>query len=947
MIRSMMMLGNILLFCAAWTGVSFADEMNGPRGLLDLPKTPTATRNSEGDVIRTRDGRFLMAYTLYTGAEDTRYGSVDDAAAADIAVRWSTDGGESWSAPTVAVKRPPDCQNVMSVSLLRLRNGTIAMFYCRKKSGRDCRPAMRVSTDEGRTWGAETMCVADADVGYYVLNNARARQLKSGRLALPLGLHRVRTGRNGEDDWESAAELMCALSDDDGRTWRLSKGRRYVRDAQGKTVVTQEPGLVELKDGRLMMWARTDRRSQWRLFSRDGGETWSGDGPMPGVVSADLAPATIERLDNGDLVMTWNDHSGARAQREYAGFRAPMTIAVSRDEGETWIHKKDLYRAEKGLWTCYYSVRQFGDRLWILHCWRDSLSTSRLTEVPLAWLYRDPPRDFAAWPFVTMRQMSGTCLREPEKIREMARINARHPGSADEFWLGSSGYLKWAVRDARAVALDGLSFCCERCGVGAGFQQGVTLGHDFTAGKPDPDACWFPEDAYQVDVDGTRTAFYCPRSPDVLKVEEEYARQYVQRARLRSYWLDDDLRTGFCKFRAEGCWCDRCVAALNAKAGTKMTREEWVKRLSSDAETDPLRAVWSEAKGESLALFAAAARRGAKKADPAVRMGYQAISSDSIHCGADFRPILAALSDGFREPVGIRAGHGCWDERDMRDALPRKLLGVAREAERCRRYPGWKGTVTYEEENYPHALLQKTPETTVREAALGLAAGCDAVSLYWYSTAHPEPLTHYEELAELTAAWRPYLERLAAISKRTHLGGIARAADPNLMTGRKNTIPYLLGNDGGLSRRQSSDAALAGMGVPVTVAEAGCAVVYEPDEMRIAPGASLETGLSAALDRLDRKPNGPICVRTDKVRRLLVYPRVDEAGRTVAVTFANVGLGVAKAVPVRVRRPLSGRAVVARPAEKDAALACRAGEGDEVRFVLPDLPAWGILTVFF
>ncbi len=39
----------------------------GPRSLLDIPKTPTATRNSEGDVIATRDGRLLMAYTLYTG----------------------------------------------------------------------------------------------------------------------------------------------------------------------------------------------------------------------------------------------------------------------------------------------------------------------------------------------------------------------------------------------------------------------------------------------------------------------------------------------------------------------------------------------------------------------------------------------------------------------------------------------------------------------------------------------------------------------------------------------------------------------------------------------------------------------------------------------------------------------------------------------------------------
>jgi len=42
----------------------------------------------------------------------------------------------------------------MSVSLLRLQNGEIALFYLLKNSEQDCRPVMRLSRDEGTTWSA-------------------------------------------------------------------------------------------------------------------------------------------------------------------------------------------------------------------------------------------------------------------------------------------------------------------------------------------------------------------------------------------------------------------------------------------------------------------------------------------------------------------------------------------------------------------------------------------------------------------------------------------------------------------------------------------------------------------------------------------------------------------------------------------------------------------------
>ena len=381
----------VLAACLGTAAAWAAD--GGPRVLLELPKDAQFPRNSEGDVVELKDGRLMVAWSRYSG---TVKGECDDHWPADIAAVESADGGKTWGAPRVLVTRRSEDLNVMSVSLLRLRDGSLAMFFLRKHSKTDCRPAACVSRDEGRTWSAPQLCIPDSRAGYYVLNNARAVLLASGRIALPLSRHPAavdpKTGK--ATDVQQVGRLVCVISDDAGRTWRMGAEAPSVRDGNGREVVFQEPGLVELKDGRLMMYCRTNRREQWAAYSSDGGESWTAPAPMPGVVSARYAPATVARLSNGDLVMAWNDHSSAASQRGDSHLRAPMTVAVSKDEARTWICRKNVYESAAkdagGLWTCYYAVREIGGRLLVFHCHRDRLSTSRLTEIPLDWLYAAP-----------------------------------------------------------------------------------------------------------------------------------------------------------------------------------------------------------------------------------------------------------------------------------------------------------------------------------------------------------------------------------------------------------------------------------------------------------------------------------------------------------------------------------------------------------------------------
>lgn len=87
----------------------------------------------------------------------------------------SEDEGRTWSREPQVVVEKGVAANVMSVSLLRLQSGRLALFYLIKNSLLDCRPVLRISTDEAVTW-SEPRPVGEAP-GYFVLNNDRVIQL--------------------------------------------------------------------------------------------------------------------------------------------------------------------------------------------------------------------------------------------------------------------------------------------------------------------------------------------------------------------------------------------------------------------------------------------------------------------------------------------------------------------------------------------------------------------------------------------------------------------------------------------------------------------------------------------------------------------------------------------------------------------------------------------------
>jgi len=161
-----------------------AAEELAPVVALELGISEGNPRNSEGDFVRLKDGGLLFIYTRFTGGGD-------DHDRADLVSRVSADGGVSWSDHDAPVVGNEGGLNVMSVSLLRLHDGRIALFYLQKNSLTDCRPVVRFSSDEAVSWSAPTDIIPESGedllLAYVAGEQAPGRHLSASRITrLPL-----------------------------------------------------------------------------------------------------------------------------------------------------------------------------------------------------------------------------------------------------------------------------------------------------------------------------------------------------------------------------------------------------------------------------------------------------------------------------------------------------------------------------------------------------------------------------------------------------------------------------------------------------------------------------------------------------------------------------------------------------------------------------------------
>jgi sialidase-1 len=202
--------------------------------------------------------------------------------------------------------------------------------------------------------------------------------LTNGRLLMAVGLHKT-----PETKWVSKGRLWSYYSDDNGKTWNSG-----TEVPTPDSIITQEPGVVELKNGDIMMFIRASSNCQLISFSKDKGKSWSM--AQRSNISSPLSPASIKRIPGRkDLLLVWNNNDGQN--QLIKGRRTPFNIAISKDDGKTWGHMKTLEDDTDG-WYCYTAIHFVGNDVLLGNCAgsrskKTELSVLNVTKIDLDWVY--------------------------------------------------------------------------------------------------------------------------------------------------------------------------------------------------------------------------------------------------------------------------------------------------------------------------------------------------------------------------------------------------------------------------------------------------------------------------------------------------------------------------------------------------------------------------------
>lgn len=265
-------------------------------------------------------------------------------------------GSRQWTAP-VQLSSDPE-RSEQNPILFPAPDGSLWLLHTAQFSGNQDTSVVRrrVSRDNGRTWGP-TETLGDAPAGTFVRQPIHITG--DGSWLLPIFSCRTVAGQK----WDGSLDVSGVMrSTDQGRSWQ----HIAVPDSLGCVHMS----IVPASNGGLLGFFR----SRWADFihstrSDDGGLTWSS--PVPTVLPNNNSSIQALRLADGRLAMIFNASSAADAterreslydeledaqpaapapaegaapaRRAFWGApRAPMTLALSADDGKTWPWQRNL-----------------------------------------------------------------------------------------------------------------------------------------------------------------------------------------------------------------------------------------------------------------------------------------------------------------------------------------------------------------------------------------------------------------------------------------------------------------------------------------------------------------------------------------------------------------------------------------------------------------------------
>jgi predicted neuraminidase len=294
-----------------------ASEWTAPVRLSDDP-----TRSEQNPILfPAPDGRLWLLHTAQkSGNQDT----------AIVRYRISEDGGRTWGPPAALF----DEQGVfVRHPLVVLDNGDwlLPAYHCRtepgvKWVGDNDESVVRITTDQGRRWFEVPVPESTGCVHMSIVK---------GRRGL-LGFFRSR--------W--ADSIYISRSSDNGRTWTKPVPTTLPNNNSSIQATRLANGHIAMIYNDIRAGETTERRVS--LYDEIEDEEMSfprrvpGPSDKEGLISRGREPSDVE-VSAKERGTTLDSRFRGNDKRAFWGTpRAPMTVAISADDGETWPWKRNL-----------------------------------------------------------------------------------------------------------------------------------------------------------------------------------------------------------------------------------------------------------------------------------------------------------------------------------------------------------------------------------------------------------------------------------------------------------------------------------------------------------------------------------------------------------------------------------------------------------------------------
>ncbi|HNR32929.1 MAG TPA: exo-alpha-sialidase [Candidatus Hydrogenedentes bacterium] len=290
---------------AQYASQAFEDRVREAGGRVDFvfgDERPFAQCHAS-TIVQAPSGELVCAW--FGGTEEKN---------PDVGIWRSRFSEGAWSAPERAAKVNETAH--WNPVLFRDKEGVVYLFF---KVGPDTdywQTYWMRSTDGGATWSESAELVAGDKGGRGPVKN-KPIILSDGAWLAPASIEYA--------GWQPFADR----STDGGATWERSE--YFAIDKTDKTLRGAgaiQPTFWESAPGTVHALLRSGSGRVWRADSEDGGKTWS---PVRATeLPNNNSGLDVILLEDGRLLLVYNPVG------MNWGPRTPLTLAVSRDHGDTW-----------------------------------------------------------------------------------------------------------------------------------------------------------------------------------------------------------------------------------------------------------------------------------------------------------------------------------------------------------------------------------------------------------------------------------------------------------------------------------------------------------------------------------------------------------------------------------------------------------------------------------